>query len=251
MSRIPLALALALVLTLARVGSLPAQEGGDLQAQILYAFDTEDVNRLNNLAQSLTIQVKAGGADAALRYHLAHAEYRLGLLEAQTRSHGAAGAFSDCVDQLKPVLEQDVKSAEALALQAACYGQLASQRHLEAVLLRSRAADRLASAAALAPRNPRVVFLRAMTGLERSRPGTAEHNQAFKELQLAAQLFDGTSATRIDAPGWGHADAYLALGMELEKRGDQLGARNWIEKSLIVAPDYKAAQRQLQTLVRR
>ena len=27
------------------------------------------------------------------------------------------------------------------------------------------------------------------------------------------------------------------------------GARNWIEKSLIVAPDYKAAQRQLAMLV--
>ena len=31
-------------------------------------------------------------------------------------------------------------------------------------------------------------------------------------------------------------------------RGDQLGARNWIEKSLIAAPDYKAAQRQLALL---
>jgi len=40
----------------------------------------------------------------------------------------------------------------------------------------------------------------------------------------------------------------LALGRELLARGDQLGARNWIEKSLIVAPDYKAAQRQLALL---
>jgi hypothetical protein len=40
----------------------------------------------------------------------------------------------------------------------------------------------------------------------------------------------------------------LALGRELQARGDQLGARNWIEKSLIVAPDYKGAQRQLALL---
>jgi Tfp pilus assembly protein PilF len=70
-------------------------------------------------------------------------------------------------------------------------------------------------------------------------------------LQLAAQLFDAASATSIDAPGWGHAEAYLALGRELQSRGDQLGARNWIEKSLIAAPDYKAAQRQLALLVHR
>ena len=40
-------------------------------------------------------------------------------------------------------------------------------------------------------------------------------------------------ATNIDTPGWGHAEAYLALGRELQARGDHLGARNWIEKSLI------------------
>lgn len=245
----PLALLLGLALT--APSRAPAQEGGDLQAQILYAFHTEDVNRLTNLVQSLATQVKAGGADAALRYHLAHAEYRLGLLDVQSKSHGAAGAFSDCVDQLKSVLEQDVKSAEALALQAACYERLASQRHLEAVLLHGHANDRLASAYALAPRNPRVVLLKATIGLERSRPRSAEHNQAFEELERAAQLFEETSATRIDVPGWGHAEAYLALGTELAARGDQLGARNWIEKALIVAPDYKAAQRQLQLLVGR
>ena len=57
-----------------------AQEGGDLQAQILYAYQTEDTNQLANLMQNLGNQVKAGGADAALRYHLAHARYRFGLL---------------------------------------------------------------------------------------------------------------------------------------------------------------------------
>jgi len=67
----------------------------------------------------------------------------------------------------------------------------------------------------------------------------------------AVQLFDTSSATNLDTPGWGHAEAYLALGRELQSRGDLLGARNSIEKSLIVAPDYKAAQRQLSLLVSR
>ena len=40
------------------------------------------------------------------------------------------------------------------------------------------------------------------------------------------------------------------LGRQLQSRGDVLGARNWIEKALIMAPDFKAAQRQLATLVR-
>jgi tetratricopeptide (TPR) repeat protein len=228
-----------------------AQEGGDLQAQILYAFQAEDTNQLNDLVQALTTQVKAGGADAALRYHLAHAEYRFGLLAGEKRTHDAAEAFSECIDQLKPVIEQDVKSAEALTLQSACYAQLASHRRLEAVLLRAHATERLRAAYAIAPRNPRVAYFVAMDGLARAKPGSAEYQRAFAELELAVQLFEQTSATRLDVPGWGHAEAYLALGMQLQARGDLLGARNWIEKSLIVAPDYKAAQRQLANLVHR
>ena len=186
-----------------------------------------------------------------MRYHLAHAEYRFGLLAEAKRPRDAAPAFDVCVDQLKPILEQDVKSVESLALQSVCYAHLAKHRRLEAVLLRSRAEDRLHAAFDLAPRNPRVLYLTAVDGLARAKPGSAENKRAFEQLQQAAQLFDQSSATRDDVPGWGHAEAYLALGGQLQARGDLLGARNWIEKSLIVAPDYKAAQRQMAGLVRR
>jgi hypothetical protein len=243
--------ALGTVLLCSLAAMLGAQEGGDLQAQILYAYQTEDLGELGNLAQRLGNQIKAGGADAALHYHLAHAEYRLGLLDEQKRRKAAAPAFSECIDQLKPVLDQDAKSVEALALQSACYRELAKERHLEAVLLRTRAEERLKSAYELGPRNPRVLYLVAMEGLAGSKPGSADAQRAFATLLQAAQLFEQSSATRADVPGWGHAEAYLALGRELAARGDVLGARNWIEKSLIVAPDYKAAQKQLAMVVQR
>lgn len=227
----------------------PAQQGGDLQAQILYAYESEDGNSLANLTQDLATQVKADGGDVSLRYHLAHAEYRRGLLAAAA-GREAEAAFSDCIDALKPVLSQDGKAVEALVLQSACYSGLADHRKLESVLLRSRSEERLDTALKLAPRNPRAVFLSSMNGLRQAKPGSVEQQRAFAQLQLAAQLFDASPATNIDTPGWGHAEAYLALGRELQSRGDLLGARNWIEKSLIVAPDYKAAQRQLALLVR-
>jgi tetratricopeptide (TPR) repeat protein len=227
-----------------------AQQGGDLQAQILYAYHTEDTNSLANLIQDLTTQVKAGAGDATLRYHLAHAEYRRGLLAGPANARDAESAFADCIDQLKPVLAQDVKSVEALVLQSACYAGLANYRKIESVLLRSRSEERLNAALTLAPHNPRAVFLSGMEGLRQAKPGTTRWQQAFARLQLAVQLFDASPATNTDAPGWGHAEAYLALGRELQLRGDRLGARNWIEKSLISAPDYKAAQRQLAQLAR-
>ncbi len=227
-----------------------AQEGGDLQAQILYAFQSEDTNTLANLIQDLSSQVNGDEGAASLRYHLAHAQYRRGLLAAAAGSRGSESAFSDCIDELKPLVSQDVKSVEAMVLQSACYAGLAAQRKLESVLLRARSDERLKVALALVPRNPRAVYFSSLEGLRQAKPGSAERQHAFAQLQLAVQIFDATSATSIDTPGWGHAEAYLALGRELQARGDQLGARNWIEKALIAAPDYKAAQRQLALLVR-
>ncbi len=117
-------------------------------------------------------------------------------------------------------------------------------------MLRARASDRLKEAVKSAPRNPRVVLYSAQRELAHAKPATAERQHAFAQLQLAAQLFEASSATSADAPGWGHAEAYMALGHELQLRGDTLGARNWSEKAVIAAPDYKAAQRQLAALTK-
>jgi tetratricopeptide (TPR) repeat protein len=227
-----------------------AQQGGDLQAQILYAFYSEDTNLLSSLVQSLTTQEAAGGADDTLRYHLAHAEYRLGMLGAERRSAAADPAFADCINQLKPLLEKAADNVEALSLQSACYAHLARLRKLEAPLLRSRAEERINRSAELAARNPRTLLLRAQELLAHARPGSAQGARALGELELAAQVFEQSTTTSVDVPGWGHAETYLELGRQLQAGGDFLGARNWIEKALIIAPDYEAARRQLAGLRR-
>ena len=229
--------------------SVNAQEGGDTQARIEYAYQTEDSNGLASLIQNLTSQVKSDAADSALRYHFAHAQYRMGQLLHEHRAHGAETAFADCIEELKPVLEKN-RSAEGLVLQSACYSQLAELKSLEAVLLRTRAADRLHAAVKLEPRNPRALLLSATLTLRTAKPGSAERQRGFAELEAAAQSFEQSSGTSNETPGWGHAEAYLALGREMQARGDQLGARNWIEKALLAAPDFKIAQRQLALLAK-
>src|SRR3984885_3733313 len=237
-----------LTVMLLAAAEVMAQEGGDTQAQIDYAYQTEDGNRLPNLIQNLTTPVKDNSADISLRYHLAHAQYRFGQLSGERHAHAAEAAFSDCIDELKPAIDKDVKSAESMVLQSACYSGLADLKSLEAVLLRSRAADRLSAALKLQPRNPRAVLLSALQDLRHAKPGSPESQRGLAELRSAAELFEQSSGTSDDAPGWGHAEAYLALGRELQTRGDLLGDRTWLEKALIAAPDYKTAQRQLASL---
>jgi tetratricopeptide (TPR) repeat protein len=246
----PIAKYILIATMLMTVAAVNAQEGGDTQARIEYAYQTEDSNSLANLIQNLTAQVKSDGGDSAFRYHLAHAQYRMGQLSHEHHAHGAEAAFADCIDELKPVLEKNANSAEGMVLQSACYSGLADLKSLEAVLLRSRAADRMQAALKLEPRNPRALLLLATRDLRYAKAGSSERQRGFAELQAAAQSFEQSSGTSIETPGWGHAEAYLALGKELQARGDHLGARNWIEKALLAAPDYKIAQRQLALLAK-
>ena len=152
---------------------------------------------------------------------------------------------------MKPLLKKDVKSAEGLVLQGACYGELADASSVQAVLLRARSADRLQQAARLQPRNPRLLLIESTQDLARAKPGSPERQQALAQLNMATQEFDASPATSTDVPGWGHAEAYLAMGRAVQARGDTVGARNWIEKSLLAAPDYKAAHKQLASLEKR
>jgi tetratricopeptide (TPR) repeat protein len=229
---------------------LRAQEGGDVQAQILYAYQTEDTNTLVNLIQDLAAKLKDAPGDATLSYHLAHANYRMGQLAGRAQSHRAEQSFSDCIDELKPLLQKDVKSVETLILQGACYQQLADLKSVEAVVLRGRAGDRLNAAAKLAPKNPRLLLVSSTEELARAKVGSPQRQQALSQLNLAAQIFDTASGTSVDEPGWGHSEAYLALGKEAQARGDRVQARNLFEKALIAAPDFKAAQRQLAMLAK-
>ena len=137
-------------------------------------------------------------------------------------------------------------------LQSACYDELAKRRHLEAVLLRSQADERLNAAFKLgAAQSPRAVLLAEMDDSRARSPARRKRSGRSPSFRNRRRSSISRSATRNDVPGWGHAQAYLALGVQLQERGDTLGARNWIEKSLIVAPDYKAAQRQMASLVHR
>jgi tetratricopeptide (TPR) repeat protein len=228
--------------------------GGDLQAQILYGYQTEDRARLGELRETLAPLVHGADGDDALRYQLAHVDYRYAaLVVADGDPRGAEAALAECVAATATLLKHDALSAEALALDAACRGGLAKFRKVQGVVLRAQSASHLAAAYKLAPGNPRVLLLLAYAALAAAgtaadRPDAPHGEAALQALERAAERFEATPATDPDVPGWGHAEAYLALGREYLARGDVLAARNWIEKALIAAPDYKAAQRALAEL---
>jgi lipopolysaccharide biosynthesis regulator YciM len=65
-------------------------------------------------------------------------------------------------------------------------------------------------------------------------------------MRKAVAAFEDHSDFRPGQPDWGHAEALCDLGQMVYARGDRTAARDWLERALVVTPDYVAAQALLQ-----
>jgi len=215
----------------------------DLEDRADYAYFTQDAGALRNLIRESTTTLAKGSATAQARYVLGFANYRLGMVIARRDASGAAAAMEKCVDELDEAIDEDRDFAEAYALQSACYGQLAALRTLSAVISGPKSGSRLEKAQKLAPRNPRVVLVQAMGEYERPKAFGGDKVKALATLRRAVELFDQSQKNEQSGfPSWGAADAHAALGRSLLESGDALGARNALERALIVAPEFAEAR---------
>lgn len=228
---------------------LPREELTDLESKAQYAFFTDDLNALEGLARATR-----GLATSDVRlelYQYAHVQFRRLQVAAHVgRKRDAEDAGEACVDALDRALAQDARFAEGLALQADCYGYLATLGPVRAATAGPKADARAAAAARLNPNNPRVMLAEAFERYFRANgDGRA---QAAALFLRAAGAFDAVeSLPRPGEPTWGAAEAWLFVGRGYQEQGDLLAARNAYERALVVAPEFARARARLATLARR
>lgn len=223
-------------------------ELNDLESRVEYAWFTEDTNSLRNLIQSTESALAKGGDSALARYELGLAHYRLGLVLLQKSDAGADSAMGNCVEELDRSIKADERFADAYALQAACYGVLAGIRPWKAMVHGPQSSSRIEKALKLAPGNPRVVLLDGVADHEKPKAFGGDPARAKAKFRRSVQLFENSGVTESGGPRWGAADAYLYVGRGLREAGDTLGARNALERALIIAPEFAAARRELRRL---
>ena len=230
-------------------GGVHAQEidPADLEGRIEYAYFTADANALRNLILATQNSLAKGSSGVLAHYQRGQAQYRLGqLLETQNDAK-AAEAFSGCIEALGKAIDADKLFADGYALQSACHTNLAALKGRKVVVDLTLGGSRLDKALKLAPKNPRVALFDALNDYERPHGGGGDRKGACSKFEKVAQLFDAVDETRL--PGWGAADAYLYVGRCLSEEGDVLGARNALERALIIAPDFAAARAELRRVV--
>lgn len=242
----------ALALALACAATLPAFAAGteeaqwrDIESRIQYGYYTADVRALHNLADT----VASDESHAALHgYYAGLVAWRLALLAAQNPAAvpgaSAAQLAQRCVHELDAVLDAQADFAEALALRAACLSVPLAAGGLHVPFAGRKPHKDLERALALAARNPRVLFIDALSDYQLSPSQGGNKDRALTKFRRAVAAFEAERAGGPEPlPGWGAAEAYLFLGRDLMDHADGVGARDALEHALLLAPEYDEARR--------
>jgi hypothetical protein len=240
----------------------------DVEGRIQYAYYTDDARALNGVLNSLKPKPVEGdaetqGEDFVTRsYFRALAHYRLAQVLSTGKKSQARDAIDECgeevdraVDALPKVpLDLDEtpearhQRAEAYALGTAC--TLAGREMSSVPFGGGRIGSRIDDAVKLEPKNPRVRLVEALVAFERAGKDAAEKAAAVQKLRNVTAMFEVARAAASTTPEWGAAEAYAFLGRVLFDQRDVVGAREALERALLIAPDYGFARRLMAQITR-
>jgi tetratricopeptide (TPR) repeat protein len=245
-----------------------AVDWADVEGRIQYAYYTNDERALNSVLGFLKPKPGADGgeepgdADLPTRaYFRALAHYRLAQVLSGKKSQ-ARDAIDDCGDEVDLAVdvlprvplgldetdENRLKRAEAYALGTAC--TLAGREMSSIPFGGGRIGSRIDEAVKLEPKNPRVRLVEALAMFDRAGKKAEEQAAALKNLRAVTLMFEQARAKASTTPEWGAAEAYAFLGQALIDQRDALGAREALERALLIAPDYAFARRLMAQITR-
>ena len=227
-------------------------EFDDAVARMQFAFYTADTRSLEEMLTVLgEFEVDANLA-AAKSYQLAYGNWKLAQLygaplderprpNAKSSANKAAKA---CVQHARDTIAKDPRIADVYAIEAICDDVTSHQ-----ITLRLGGCSRTKSmrtALTLGAENPRVHFINALCAPEvEGDPGVVDR------WRTVVAKFEAAPPSQPGKPDWGHAEALTQLGESYLQRGEMVAARDALERALVLAPDYRQAQKLLQTAANR
>jgi hypothetical protein len=220
----------------------------DIESRIQYGYYTEDASALRHLSSAVSA---ANTQDKLRGYYAGLLDWRLALLAEQgapAASDSAAHFAQQCVSELDAALAVQADFAEALALRSACLATPLTGSGGHAPFAAHRAHRDLERALQLAARNPRVLLLDAMLDYELSAERGGNKERALGKLRQTVAAFEAERRENEPLPGWGAAEAWLLLARDLYDHADPVGARDALERALLIAPEYAQARQLLSKI---
>ncbi|MBC8027190.1 MAG: hypothetical protein H7Y89_14455 [Steroidobacteraceae bacterium] len=253
-------------LALAGASSFAVAQGesdwADVEGRIQYAYYTNDARALNSVLAALRSKAIDGETEAAAEigaraYFRALAQYRVAQVLSTSKKSQSKDAIDECEDEIDIAIEALPKipigldetdagrrqRAEIYALSTAC--AIAGRE-----LTSDAGESRIAEAARLEPRNARVRLFEALVAYADAGKDISAKAAAIVKLRAVIVMFEQARAAASTTPEWGAAEAYAYLGRALYEQRDIVGAREALERALLVAPEYAYARKLMGQITR-
>jgi tetratricopeptide (TPR) repeat protein len=175
---------------------------------------------------------------AAAHYWLAVADWRL-VPMFMRKEGGEEKAKLHCkegIQQAEVALTLDPKFAEALALKVGLQGLAFSFNPAAGMMLGAEMEESIQRAVAMAPQNPRVLFLDALNTLNKPAFVGGGADKALVKFRKSIELFTAAAVADSVAPDWGRDDAFLWAGRSAMKMNDSAAALDFYRKALEANP---------------
>jgi tetratricopeptide (TPR) repeat protein len=231
--------------------AMPAWAGVDLGAigqRIESAGHRADSADLQAVRESLQAAPEGAAPDKYLHYYRGYADYVSASLLSRDDSSRATDLAQEAQSELQEALKLDPDFAEAEALLGASYGLEIGLHPLRGMWLGSKAGRHTERALQLAPTDPRVLLLRAVSDYFTPSAFGGDKQRALQGYRAALAAFDTYHNADGAAPGWGRAETYAWLGIAESHDGQTEAARADLNKALELAPDYALARKRLAAL---
>ncbi|MDZ7292152.1 MAG: TRAP transporter TatT component family protein [candidate division KSB1 bacterium] len=184
--------------------------------------------------------------EALMHYYLGYCDYRLAAYYLQKpnqemmRKH-----LEEAINHLEAAVKLDNKHAEAYALLSSCYGQMIGLEPNLGMTLGPKSGQMMQTALQLAPNNPRVILLNAISTYFTPAMYGGDKEKGLAGFKRAAELFEKEQNKDPLQPDWGHAEAYAWMGVAYLEKNDNASARTALERALAIAPNYGWVKYQL------
>lgn len=206
------------------VAAAPSAEVLDLAGRVHYGYYHAEPRTIDAAAEALE---RLGDSPDVL-YWRDFAALRRAQLGANDRA-GAARLRACAQREAPPKLDKRF-TAEGWVLAAACAEVAGDDGRRERALALARERD---------DDNPRIGLVEAWA-MMRASADAAERDAVSAKLTAVVEAFDAWEPA-LDDPDWGEAEALTTLAAAALERGQARTARDFIERALLLAPDYRAA----------
>lgn len=211
-------------------------------------YDAGEVDKVRQAA-ALFERVASGGPGthkALAHYYAGLANMRAVNIMGDENKEKTLERIDVAVEHFKTATDQQDDFAEAYALLASAYGRKMGLDPRQGMFLGPKSSQLLKKAHALAPDNPRVVFIQATSDYFTPETWGGSKKKAMQGFRHAIELFEQQEeSTDPLQPDWGHSDSYAWLGFAHLQNEEYEKARQAFRDALEINPDFGWVQEVL------